>query len=46
MSGAKDCFGLIPTGGGKSLTFQIPAIVEDKVTFCIMPLLALIQDAV
>ena len=41
MSG-KDCLGLIPTGGGKSLTFQIPAILGKGVTFVIMPLLSLI----
>lgn len=35
---------LIPTGGGKSLTFQLPAAIEQSVTFVIMPLIALIED--
>ena len=44
MSG-KDCLGLMPTGGGKSLTFQIPALMGKGVTFVIMPLLSLIVDS-
>lgn len=43
MSG-KDVMGLIPTGGGKSLTFQIPALLKKGVTFVIMPLKSLIMD--
>ena len=43
MSG-KDVIALIPTGGGKSLTFQLSAKIESGVTIVIMPLLSLIED--
>lgn len=40
----KDALALIPTGGGKSLTFQLSAVTDQGITFVIMPLLSLIED--
>ena len=40
----KDVLALIPTGGGKSLTFQVAAVTDHGVTFVVMPLLSLIED--
>ena len=43
---AHDVLAVLPTGGGKSICFQIPALLSDRLTLVVSPLVSLMQDQV
>ena len=46
IAAGRDTLGLMPTGGGKSMTFQVPTMAQDGLCLVVTPLIALMRDQV